>query len=87
MAKARESIDKLMKQLEQQRDELRVKMSLAKLEAREEWGELEKKWEHLKANAPQMKEELGATASGVGAALKKSFGELRDGYDRLRKLL
>lgn len=87
MANVREEIDKSMKQLERQRDELQVKMSLAKLEAREEWGKLEKQWEHLKANAPQMLEELGATASGVGEALKKSVVELREGYARLRKLL
>ena len=80
-------VKKFMKQLERQRDELQLKISLAKLEAREEWGKFEKQWENLKANAPQMREELGATASGVGEALKKSVGELREGYARLRKLL
>jgi hypothetical protein len=80
-------IRNFIKQLERQRDELQVKISLAKLEAREEWGKLEKKWEQLKANAPQMRDELGTTASGVGEALKKSVGELREGYARLRKLL
>jgi len=87
MANAREEIEKLMQQLEQQRDELRVKMSLAKLEAREEWEKLEKQWAQLKANAPQIREDLGAAAGGVAAALKKAAEEIRDGYARLRKLL
>jgi len=87
MVNAREEIEKLMHQLEQQRDELRVKMALAKLEAREEWEKLEKQWGQLKANAPQIREDLGATASGVGVALKKAAEEIRDGYARLRKLL
>ena len=87
MANAREEIEKLMKQLEQQRDELRVKMSLAKLEGREEWEKLEKQWEQLRAKAPQIRENIGATAGGVGAAFKKAADEIRDGYARLRKLL
>jgi len=87
MTNAREEIEKLMHQLEQQRDELRLKMALAKLEAREEWEKLEKQWGQLKANAPQIREDLGATAGGVGAALKKAAEEIRDGYARLRKML
>lgn len=87
MASAHEEVEQLLQQLERQRNELQVKMSLAKLEVSEEWGKLEKKWEQLKANAPQMREELGATAGGVGAALKKAAEEIRDGYARLRKQL
>jgi len=87
MANTREEAVKLMQQLERQRDELRVKMSLAKLEAREEWEKIEKQWAHLKANAPQMREELGTTAGNVGATLHKVAEEIRDGYARLRKLL
>lgn len=87
MANAREETEKLVQQLGRQRDELRVKMSLAKLEAREEWEKLEKQWARLKANAPQMREELGTTAGNVGATLHKVAVEIRDGYVRLRKLL
>ena len=87
MASAREEVEQLVQQLERQRNELQVKMSLAKLEAREEWEKLEKQWAQLKANAPQVREELGATAGDVGAALKKAAEEIRDGYARLRKLL
>ena len=87
MANAREEIEKLFQQLERQRDELQVKMSLAKLEAREEWDKLEKKWERLRANSRPVREELGATAGNVGAALRMAAEEIRDGYARLRKLL
>jgi SMC interacting uncharacterized protein involved in chromosome segregation len=87
MENAREEFEKLLQQLGQQRDELRVKMSLAKLEAREEWEKLEKKWRHFNANAPQIREELSTTAANVGATLRKAAEEIRDGYERLRKLL
>lgn len=87
MASAREELEKLMQQLEQQRDEIRVKMSLAKLDAREEWNRLEKKWGELKAKTQPVREELGTTAGNVGAALRMAAEEIRDGYARLRKRL
>ena len=87
MTSAREEIEKLVQQRERQRDELRVKIALAKLEGREEWEKLEKKWQSLQGKAPQMRDELGATADHVDATLRKLAEEIRDGYARLRKLL
>jgi chromosome segregation ATPase len=87
MASKREEIDKILADLARQRDELRLKLSLAKLEARDEWEKLEKQWNHLRANAPQMQEELGAIAGGIGEAFSKAAAEVRDGYERLRRLL
>ncbi len=87
MAHAKEEFGKLIQQLEQQRDELRVKMSLAKLDAREEWDKLEKKWEEFRAKTQPVREELGTTASNVGSALRLAAEEIRDGYERLRKRL
>ena len=87
MANARDEVAKMVQQLEQQRDELRVKISLAKLEVREEWESLEKRWESLKGKAPQLREELEGTAGNVGETLRKAAEEIRNGYARLRKLL
>jgi len=80
LANVREEVQMLVQQLERQRDELQVKMSLAKLEARQEWEQLEKQYQHLKANSSQIQEEVGST-------LRKTAEEIRDGYVRLRKLL
>ena len=80
MANTGEEIDKLIKQVEQLRDEIRVKAALAKLEAREEWQTLEKQWNQVKTSAPQVRAEIGST-------MHKTIQELRDGYARLRKLL
>lgn len=87
MGDAREEIDKAIRQLEQQRDELRLKMHLGKAEAREEWDKLERQWEHVRARLPKLREALGETKDDVGAALKLTAEEIRRGYDRLRKLL
>jgi F0F1-type ATP synthase membrane subunit b/b' len=44
----RNELRELTEKLEQQRDELRVKAALARAEARDEWDELEEKWDRLK---------------------------------------
>ena len=87
MENVREELNKLLQQLAQQRDELRVKMSLAKLEVREEWERLEGKWEHVRATAPKIREELGTSAANVTTALRQAAEEIRQGYVRLRNRL
>lgn len=87
MAEMREEIERAIKQLEQQRDELRLKLHLGKAEAREEWDKLERQWEHLRARLPQLRAALSDTTTEVGAALKLTAEEIRRGYERLRKLL
>jgi predicted nucleic acid-binding Zn-ribbon protein len=87
MGNAREEFEKAVRQLEQQRDELRLKMHLGKAEAREEWDKLERQWQHMRARLPGLREALGETKDEVGAALKLTAEEIRRGYERLRKLL
>ena len=47
MSDAREWIDELIDELQEERDKLRVRVHLAKMEASEEWEELEEKFEQL----------------------------------------
>jgi predicted nucleic acid-binding Zn-ribbon protein len=86
MGDTRDEIEKAIKQLERQRDELRLKMHLGKAEAREEWEKLERQWEHVRARLPKLREALGDTKDDVGAALKLTAEEIRRGYERLRRL-
>jgi predicted nucleic acid-binding Zn-ribbon protein len=80
-------IDTTMETLAQRRDELRVKLNLAKAEVRDEWHELEQKWNRIEAEARRAGV-LGAEATAemrqVVAELAK---DLREGYDRLRRTL
>ena len=41
-------LDQMVQKVRQQRDELKVKIHLAKAEAEDEWATAEKKWEELK---------------------------------------
>ena len=87
MGDAKEQITKAAEHLKQQRDELRVKLHLAKAEAKDEWARLEKQWEEMKPKLEAAKEEAGKTAESVGTALGLAVEELKKGYERLRNRL
>lgn len=78
---------KLIDQLEQERDELKVKLGLAKLEAREEWQELERKLEGLKGRMKVLSDEAKEASEDVGAAVDVVAEEIKEGFNRLRKLM
>ena len=86
-----ERIEDLIESLKQQRDELRVKMSLGKAEAKEEWSALDKKLERLmadaKAQAKPLQKAAGESAKDIGSALELVGEEIQQGYKRIRDIL
>lgn len=80
-------VETIVEQLRQQRDELRLKLHLAKAEVRDVWDDLERKWEHLRARLPLMREAVSESSKDVAAAARLLAEEIRHGYERLRKTL
>ena len=76
-----------MEKLKQQRDELRLKMHLAKADARDEWEELEGKWDTLKSRLRSAGEEAGEATGDIGEALRGLAAEIKKGYDRIKEQL
>lgn len=87
MAEPSEKLQELLQRLETERDELKVQVGLAKLEAREEWEELEDKIQRLRGRLKVMGSEARDASGDVGAAFDVLADEVRDGLARLRKLL
>lgn len=87
MALSRDDLNKLLDDLKQQRDELRVKLRLARADARDEFEELEKKWEHVRGKMEVVGREAGKAAEDVASALGLVATEIKKGYERIRKLL
>ncbi|HLF30749.1 MAG TPA: hypothetical protein VI566_06935 [Xanthomonadales bacterium] len=75
-------IHDLKRDLKTLREELDLKMHLASLEAKQEWAELEGKWQSFSSRA-----RLEDTADSVGNALVLLGEELKQGYKRLRRAL
>jgi hypothetical protein len=77
----------LMEKLKQRRDELSVQMHLGKAEAKDLWQETEDKWRHLRSQLDKIDDTTGDAAKDVGAAAMLVAEEIKQGYERLRKLL
>lgn len=82
----REELQDRMQELARLRDELVVQANLAKLEAREEWVELEARLEQLKAKADEAGDIAEDTAEKMAESAKVVMEELQAGYEKLRKL-
>lgn len=80
-------LDSLLDELKQLRDELKLKMHLAKAEAKDEWDALEKKWGQLKPQLDSVQDEASKASKNVLAALELGVDELREGYRRIRDRL
>jgi len=83
----RTDLDRLAEELRRQRDELKVKIHLAKADARDQWEALEKKWEHLRGRLGVVGEEAEEAGKDVLAALDSVAEELKKGYERIRAVL
>ena len=87
MADVGEELEKALRSLEQQRDELRLKLNLAKAEARDEWEKLERQLDQLRGKLRGAQEAASQSAADIGTAAKLLAEELRQGYERIRKRL
>lgn len=87
MTDYKEKFDALADDLKRLRDELQLQVHLGKAEARDEWADLEGKWEQFENKMRAVGEEAGEAAKDVGTALEKLGGELKTGYERIKKAL
>lgn len=85
MTEIKVQIEKLVEQLKQERDELRVRAHLARSEVAEEWEKLEEKLFHLEARAKELKDASADAAKDIGAAAGLLAEEVRKGFESVRK--
>lgn len=81
------SINELLSDLKQQRDELKVKLHLAKLEVGDEWDELGTKLAKLETKAKQVGNVTAEASQDIGAAAKLLGEEILDGFKKISKQL
>ena len=86
MADLEQEMKKLEETLLQQRDELRLKLHLAKADARDEWEELEKKWVEVQAKFAEVQKAAGESGKEIEAAARLLGDELLSGYERIHRL-
>ncbi len=87
MTVAESKLERLIEKLETERDELKVQLNLAKMEAREDWEELEQKLDALRGRMKVIAAEAKDATSDVGAAAEVLAEEIKEGFAKLRRLL
>jgi len=87
MSQTKNDLDRLVEELKQIRDELKVRVHLAAADAKDEWAQLEKKWDHMRARVERVGDVAEDAAEDVGEALASVGKELKKGYERVRNML
>ena len=87
MSRDHEMLRRRIERLRRTRDQLYLKVRLGQMDAREFWDDLEKRWNHLEANAKHLTRESGDALDSVAGVVRDHITELREGYDRLASML
>lgn len=85
MKYSKEQLSKLVADLKRHRDELKVKLHLAKADVQDEWIRLETKYDEVKKKMGSFKKEAGKSAESIGATLGRAADEIKKEYERLKK--
>lgn len=83
----KEGLQQIKDQLQQQRDELIVQMSLAKMEAREEWEMAETKFAEFRDRLEGLADEAKDAAGDVAQSAAELGEELKRAYERVKSKL
>ena len=81
----KEEFDNLVEKLKTERDEIKVKMHLASMEAKEEFSEEEVKWQQVKVKMAEIADDAVDTSEEYIAKAKIVGDELKDTYSRIIK--
>jgi septation ring formation regulator EzrA len=80
----KQRLEHALQDLEQQRDELRVRLHLGKADAQDEWERMRVKLDELKVRLARGADEAGDTAEKFETAMKAALEELRIGLQKAR---
>ena len=87
MSDEKSSLESLVSELKQQRDELKLQMHLASMEAKDEYERLSSKCDELSDQYEPVSKAVEETADNLISALNLAAGELKVGFQRVRKAL
>ncbi len=87
MNDVKKRIEEMLNELKQERDELKVKLQLAKMEAGDEWEKLEAQLEKLEAKTKELGSAAADASQDIGAAAKLLGEEIANGFKKIRKHL
>ncbi|MCP4941945.1 MAG: hypothetical protein ACR2N1_06040 [Rubripirellula sp.] len=87
MSDTRKKLDDLVTTVRKERDELKLQIHLASLDAKDEYERLSKKCDQLADEYQPVTEAVEKTADNVISALGMVADELKFGFQRVRKAI
>jgi hypothetical protein len=75
-------ISKILKEMQQRRDELKLQLHLASKDAEDEWEDLTGEWDKFLSRS-----QFDKSAEEVGEASRQLGVKMKDAYDRMKKSL
>jgi chromosome segregation ATPase len=87
MSEQKSQLDELITKLKQERDELKLQMHLASMDAKDEYERVSGKVDELADQYEPVKNAVEDTAENVFSALGLVADELKLGFERVRKVI
>ncbi len=81
------TLDLLLSKLRQERDELKLQMHLAEMDAKDEYDRLSGKIDEVTRQYEPVSDAVGETAKNIVSALSLAAEELQAGFHRVRKAI
>lgn len=85
MSEKRDALDDVISKLKQERDELKLKMHLASMDAKDDYERISGKVDELTEQYDPVKDAVEETAENIFSALGLVADELKAGFQRVRK--
>ena len=76
-------LHKLLGEIEQDRDRLKLQAHLLKADAKDEWDKIEKKWHHFKGSTQHVGYEATEVSKDLFAATQLLGEEIKAAYKRI----
>ncbi len=83
----KQDFEQLLSQLDATRESIQLKLHLATMEAKDEFEEAEKQWQHIKNKAAEIADESIETSEEFIEKTKIVGDELKEAYQRIAKRL
>lgn len=83
----KEEFESLLEKIKMERDEIKLKLHLASMEAREEFEDADKQWSHVKVKAAEIASDTKETSEEFIAKARIVGEELRETYRRINQRL
>ena len=87
MTDQRSALDELIQSMKQERDELKLKIHLAEMDAKDEYDRLSRKFEELTSQYEPVSDAVKESADNLVAALMLAGEEIKNGFHRVRKAI